>query len=152
MYSRLAATVNVAPALRAVVCLLGWSLLCADAAPATRAPDATACDPALAQLFTPRHPRVGRYEVCATSRPIDETAPAGWTIEALEPVEAFGAGGAYDRAALQQLYGGRRARVARGWVERGRVVESQTFVSPYPSRDLTRLDAGTLVIRYVVPR
>jgi hypothetical protein len=44
-----------------------------------------------------------------------------------------------------RLYGGRSARVARGArLDRGRVVESWTLISPYPSADLGTLHPGTM--------
>src|SRR6185503_5516004 len=81
---------------------------------------AQGCDPALTALFTPRHPRVGRYEVCTTTDPLDEVAagvygPRYGPSELLEPLDAFGAAGAYNRGALTRLYAGKRVRVARGW-------------------------------------
>ena len=71
------------------------------------------CDPALVPLFTPPHPRLGRYEVCASSEPIQ--ALNGGPIEALEALDAFGSAGTYDRPALARLFGGTRVQVARGW-------------------------------------
>jgi hypothetical protein len=48
---------------------------------------------------------------------------------------------------VARLYGSRQPRVARGArADEGRVVESWTLVSPYPSADLTRLEHGTLRI------
>lgn len=107
------------------------------------------CDPALTALFTPLHPRLGRYEVCATDEPIEKVAERGWTIEAVEPLDAFGAGGSYDRFAVTRLYRGRRARVARGWRENGDRFESITLISPYPSASLDKLVEGTLIIRWI---
>src|SRR5437763_1045829 len=79
--------------------------------------------PALAALFTPVHPLVGRYEVCTTSESIGVTlASAGVKearIEAVEPLDAFGAGGPYNRFAVARLYGGTRAAVAHAWIQRG---------------------------------
>src|SRR5229473_7226337 len=65
------------------------------------------CDPALTALFTPARPELGRYEVCTTDQPLEGDA------EALEALDAFGASGSYDRAALQFLYSGARVRVQR---------------------------------------
>lgn len=112
------------------------------------------CDPspALAELFTPPHPVVGRYEVCTTAQPISALAPGEITIEAIEPLDAFGGAGAYDRFALVRLYGGTRAQVAHRWIEEGAEVESQTFISPYPDATLTRLISGTLIIKLRVAR
>jgi hypothetical protein len=107
------------------------------------------CDPALTAVFTPLHPRLGRYEVCATDEPIETVAERGWTIEAVEPLDAFGAGGSYDRFAVTRLYRGRRARVARGWRESGDRFESITLISPYPNAALDRLVEGTLIIRWI---
>ena len=64
----------------------------------------------------------------------------------LEPLEAFGAAGPYDRAALARLYAGRRVRVARGWIERDDRFESITLLSPYPGRDAdSPVRPGTMV-------
>lgn len=113
-----------------------------------------ACDPALTTLFTPPHPRVGRYEACTTSDAIDRviaderSAGAQFSdIEALEALAAFGAAGRYDRGRLARLYRGARVRVARGWIPRGDRIESLTLLSPYPDATLEHLQPGTLVIR-----
>src|SRR6267142_1525764 len=107
---------------------------------------AQTCDPALTALFTPLHPRAGRYEVCTTSDPIETVAERDWKIEALEPLEAFGSAGPYDRFAVSRLYGGRRVQVAHGWHEQDGVLESITLISPYPDASLQRLLPGTLII------
>jgi hypothetical protein len=105
------------------------------------------CDPALVPLLTPPHPRLGRYEVCASDAPIQPVN--GGTIEALEALDAFGAAGTYDRPTLSRLYGGTRVQVARGWIRTGDRFESITRLSPYPDASLTRLLPGTLEIRFV---
>jgi hypothetical protein len=105
------------------------------------------CDPALLALFTPAHPRVGRYQACASDEPL--RAINGGPIESLEALDAFGTAGGYDRAALSRLYGGSRVRVARGWVRSGSRFESITRLSPYPDPTLTHLLPGTLEIRFV---
>jgi hypothetical protein len=105
------------------------------------------CDPALVALFTPQHPHLGRYEVCATSEPIRPLN--GGPIEALEALEAFGAAGSNDRSALSRLYGGTRVQVARGWEQDGNRFVSITRLSPYPDRSLTHLLPGTLEIRFI---
>jgi hypothetical protein len=107
------------------------------------------CDPAFAALFTPLHPVLGRYEVCTDPLPLADIAPADWTIEALEPGEAFGGAGSYDRAALAKLYSGRRPRVARGWTETADRFEAMTLISPYPNATVTTLEPGTLIIRWI---
>ena len=104
------------------------------------------CDPVLTALFTPPNPHVGRYQVCTTDRRIDEVAEAGWTIESLEPPDAFGRAGPYDRGALARLYGGLRPRVARGWHQQGDRFESVTLISPYPDASLSHLNPGTMLI------
>jgi len=116
-----------------------------------------ACDPTLTSLFTPVRPRVGRYEVCATTAPLEqvlaETTEAGARFghaELTEALQAFGTAGTYDRSAVARLYGGTRARVAHGWTEHGDRFEAITLISPYPDGALTHLLPGTLVIRYVV--
>ena len=111
------------------------------------------CDPLLAALFTPSRPQLGRYEVCTTSQPIEDTLAEGAgdgvpaSIEPLEALDAFGTAGPYNRAALARLYGGTRVRVARRWRQRGDEFISETLLSPYPDAALTRLNPGTMVIR-----
>ena len=74
-------------------------------------------------------------------------APGAWRPQAVAASDAFGRSGTYDRWKLARLYGSRQARVARGArMEGGRVAESWTLVSPYPSPDLMRLEPGTLLI------
>jgi hypothetical protein len=109
---------------------------------------AQTCDPVLTALFTPARPRLGHYEVCTTDEPIETVAEHGWTIEPLDPLDAFGSAGAYDRFAMSRLYGGRRARVAHGWREQDGRFESITLISPYPDASLTRLLPGTMTIRW----
>jgi hypothetical protein len=107
------------------------------------------CDSPLAALFTPPHPRGGRYEVCTTTDPIESAAGAG-DIEALPPLDAFGVAGPYDRAALSRLFGGGRVRVARRWERKGAEFVSLTYLSPYPDPQLTRLESGTMLIRFTI--
>jgi hypothetical protein len=116
-------------------------------------PAGPGCDPVLTALFTPRAPEIGRYDVCTSTSPL-ERAIADRTadgfqfgeIERLEPADAFGTGGAYDRFALARLYGGQRVRVARGWRQRGATFESVTVLSPYPDATLSRLTDGAMII------
>jgi hypothetical protein len=115
------------------------------------------CDPSLAALFTPVHPELGRYEVCTTSRPIEEVVAEGpadppHEIEPLEALDAFGTAGPYNRAALARLYGGTRVRVARRWQQHDDQFVSETLLSPYPDATLTRLNSGTMVIRWIATR
>jgi len=105
---------------------------------------AAPCDPALAGLFTPLRPHVGRYEVCTASAPLDENS------EALEALDAFGAAGTYDRAKLARLYGGSRARVTHSWTRISGEFVSITRISPYPDAALMRLIPGTLEIRFIL--
>jgi hypothetical protein len=107
------------------------------------------CDPALAARFIPRRPLLGRYEVCTDSRRLADVVPAGWAVAALDPADAFGAGGSYDRSTLARLYGGARPGVARGWTIAADRFESLTFISPHPNAALTALEPGTLVIRWI---
>jgi len=104
------------------------------------------CDPALTALFTPVRPQLGRFEVCTTDDPLEGDA------EALEPLDAFGAAGPYDRAALQRLYGGTRVRVQRSWSATVDAFVSTTRLSPYPNAALTQLLGGTLEIRWYLTR
>jgi hypothetical protein len=122
-------------------------ILAASAAPEPPPAPVPACDPALAVLFTPRRPLMGRYEVCAAPEPIG--ADDG---EALEALDAFGAAGVYKRSALARLYGGRRVRVVRRWTAAGGRFESVTRLSPYPDATLTRLLPGTMEIRFTIDR
>jgi hypothetical protein len=108
------------------------------------------CDPALTALFTPIRPVLGQYEVCTTDKAIEEVAEPGWTVEKLEALDAFGAAGSYDRSTLAQLYGGTRAKVARGWKQSSDRFESITLISPYPNAALTRLEPGTMTIRWII--
>jgi len=119
------------------------------------------CDPALTALFTPLHPRVGRYEVCVTADAIEQVVEdrtpdaaryAYSPIETLEALEAFGVAGPYDRFAVARLYGGRRVRVTHGWREEGDRFESVTLVSPYPDASLTHLQPGTMTIKFILRR
>jgi hypothetical protein len=125
-------------------------------APQQRTISACRADPVLTRLFTPAHPRLGRYEVCATPRPLADVAPRGWTIDAVGALEAFGGSnvfggvGGLDRSALARLYGGRSANVARGWLQDAGRFESVTLVSPYPNVSLTALEPGTLIVRFVL--
>ena len=99
------------------------------------------CDPSLTTLFTPRHPELGRYEVCTTSDSIEQALAEGKpaaprdAIEPREALDAFGTAGTYNRAALARLYGGTRVRVARRWQQRGDQFVSETLLSPYPDPD-----------------
>ena len=113
------------------------------------------CDPALAALFAPRQPRIGSYEVCTTPEPLSRATPAGWTMgapENIDPLDAFGAAGSYDRSALARLYGGARARVVHGWRREGGRFESVTLISPFPDATLTHLRTGTMLIHFTLLR
>jgi hypothetical protein len=114
------------------------------------------CDPLLGALFTPPRPELGRYEVCTTSAALEsaaaETGAQDVQIEALEALDAFGAAGPYNRAALARLYGGTRVRLVRRWQQRGNQFISETLLSPYPDATLTRLNSGTMVIRFTLER
>ena len=138
-----------------VMCVL-LSLTAVQAIQDERSPDNSTrplfCDPALAALFTPARPQLGRYEVCTAGEPLTALVRPGWRIETVPPLDAFGAAGPYDRGALSRLYGGRRATIARGWTEHGERFESITLISPHPDATLTRLLPGTLVIRHVIIR
>jgi hypothetical protein len=149
MYSARRAAVNVFAGLMAGLFASGQPTAAASAR-AQADPSAVSCDPAFARLFTPPHPRAGRYEVCVSARPIDAAADAGWRIEAASPPDAFGSAGTYNRAALARLYGGRQVQVARGWRESDQGFESLTLISPYPDPTLTRLEPGTLIIRLIL--
>jgi len=117
-----------------------------------------ACDPALAHLFTPLHPQFGQYAACVASAAIsnasDDLRREGFHlsgIEELEPLDAFGTTGTYDRSALVRLYGGRRAKVVRGWRQNGDAFESVTLISPHPDAQMQRLAEDTLIVRFTCP-
>lgn len=108
------------------------------------------CDKTLQALFTPPFPRIGRYEACVSPRKLTDLVPSSWQTRELDPLDAFGKAGSYNRSALAQLYGGQLAQVARGWtMERGQF-ESRTYISPYPDARLARLMPGTLILRFMV--
>ena len=78
--------------------------------------------------------------------------PGAWTPRAETPLDAFGRSAPYDRWKLARVYGSRQPRVARGArMEGGVVTESWTLISPYPNRDFTALQAGTLRLTLRVP-
>jgi hypothetical protein len=108
------------------------------------------CDPRLAALWTPPRPQLGRYEVCTSTRPLTDLAAAAWKIETAPPLDALGTAGSFDKAAVARLYGGRWPSVARGWSSEDGRFQAVTLVSPYPNRQLTALEPGTLIIRYFV--
>jgi len=120
------------------------------------------CDPAMTRLFTPLHPQLGRYEVCTDPRPLSEVVVARGgsgpesfhesAVEELEPLDAFGGAGTYDRFALARLYGGRRVKVVRGWRRADDRFESETLLSPYPNASLDRLEPGTMIVRWITSR
>src|SRR5438552_16437453 len=99
------------------------------------------CDPALTARFTPPRPALGRYAVCTTTDSLEAVAagaggPRYTPSELVDPLDAFGAAGPYDRSALARLYGGTRVRVARGWIDNADRFESITLLSPYPDATL----------------
>ena len=81
----------------------------------------------------------------ATADPAAVPTPAAWAPRNESPVDAFGTAGAYNRWQVLRLYGSRQPRVARGArMDRGRIVEAWTLISPYPSADLGTLHPGTM--------
>ena len=114
-----------------------------------------ACDPALLALFAPPRPVVGRYEACTSAEPIDvvvksDAATHYGTVQTTDWLGAFGTAGTYNPAHVARLYGGNGVRVARGWRKDGDRFESITLISPYPDAALTRLNPGTLMIRFSI--
>jgi hypothetical protein len=111
------------------------------------------------RLFAPFGPRAGAYRIFVTTLPIDSLLgrlandpsllrpPGAWLPAPVVPSDAFGQTGSYDRSRLARLYGARRPVVARGpRGAAGRPAEAWTLVSPYPNRELTRLESGTMLI------
>ena len=110
------------------------------------------------RLFAPAAHR-SDYRTSVSPLPLDDVlrelagdgslarAGGAWTPRSEYALDVLGRSGRYDRWKVARLYGARQARVARGArMEGGRVVESWTLVSPYPSSDLQRLEPGTLRI------
>jgi hypothetical protein len=109
----------------------------------------------LARLFTPERPRVGHYDVAVADEPLERAIPDGLRhgpAEWLEPLDAFGAAGRYNRSKLVRLYGGRRVETLRGWRMDGDRLESVTLLSPYPDASLTKLEPGTMIITLTIQR
>jgi len=148
MYSPVRLGVN-GPDMGTGACFVLCMVLGLTAVEATRP---LSCNSALTTLFTPARPQLGRYEVFTTLEPLTAVARPEWRIETVPPLDAFGAAGSYDRAALSRLYGGRRVSVARGWTEEGNRFESLTLISPHPDAALSRLMPGTLIIRHAIIR
>ncbi|HEX7487143.1 MAG TPA: hypothetical protein VF332_13400 [Vicinamibacterales bacterium] len=138
-----------------------WHRANAAAGAEVRLPGAAA--PQLGRIFTPRHVPDGAYDVKVLKEGIEGAMrlvmealapearpgePSGtWQVQHLDPLEAFGTAGVYDRSKVARLYAGRRVSVVRGPVERdGRVVAAVTLISPYPDPTLSRLEPGTLAI------
>ena len=111
------------------------------------------CDPVWTTLFTPEHPRAGAYTVCTADQPLEEVVAGSNGVqfgapELLDPLDAFGTAGTYNRPDMARLYAGLRVRVVHGWKTGPSSFESVTVISPYPDPTLTRLMPGTLVITW----
>ena len=128
-------------------------------APASQGDAAWRAAPQYLALFAPAGPRRDAYETFVSPLDLDATLerlrnepgvltpPGAWNAQPELPSDAFGQTGRYDRWKLAELYGARRARVARGPRGDGtRVTAVWTLVSPYPDPTLTRLEPGTLLI------
>ena len=112
--------------------------------------------PAYVPLFSPVNQRASFSAAVSTASlesvvaDVDQDAmamhaPGSWQPHSESAPDVFGTAGLYNRWMLAQLYGSRQVRVARGArMDRGRVVESWTLISPYPSTDLRTLHPGTL--------
>jgi hypothetical protein len=122
---------------------------------------AASCDPVLTTLFAPPSTASSHYEVCTTAQPLDAvvanrrsadgTGGARFTFsepEALNPLDAFGGSGVYNRSKLARLFSGGRATVVRGWRQEADRFVSVTLISPFPDAALTRLTRGTMEIRF----
>jgi hypothetical protein len=150
-----------------VASAVAWTGAHAEAGGDIRLPGSPA--PELAKLFTPRHAPVGAYQVTVLTEGIEGAIRAvdaavapedrrgepegAWQVQTLDPLEAFGTAGTYDRAKVAQLYAGRRVSVVRGPLERKlATVAAVTLISPYPDATLSRLEPGTLAIMLNVER
>ena len=114
--------------------------------------------PEFVGIFAPAAHR-GSYGAAVSDTPLEAVlagladdpslvrTPGAWTARFQPALDAFGRSGSYDRWKLARLYRSRQPSVARGArTEDGRIAESWTLISPYPSADLTRLEPGTLRI------
>jgi hypothetical protein len=141
------------------VMLIVLILTVAGVAPAGQGDAAWQKAPEYLALFAPAGPRRDAYETFVSRLDLDAVLqrlqtesgvlapPGAWEAKPELPFDAFGQTGRYDRWKLAELYGARRARVARGPRGDGtRVTEVWTLVSPYPDPTLTRLEPGTLLI------
>ena len=112
--------------------------------------------PEYVRLIAPANLRKS-YSISVTEAPLAEVlvqvaadagmvpTPGAWQARPEAPPDAFGTAGAYNRWQVLRLYGSRQPRVARGArMDRGRVVEAWTLISPYPSADLGTLHPGTM--------
>jgi len=107
-------------------------------------------------LFAPVNQRAAYTASVSSSRldsvladvnddPAAAQAPGSWQARVESATDAFGTAGLQNRWLIAQLYGSRGVSVARGArMDRGRVIESWTLISPYPSTDLRTLNNGTL--------
>jgi len=115
--------------------------------------------PGYLRLFAPTGPRASAYRIYVSRLDIAAVLtrlatdssllhpPGAWSPSAMLLSDAFGQTGRYDRSTLARLYGSKRATVAHGPRARdGRAAEAWTLISPYPTRDLTALEPGTLLI------
>ena len=120
--------------------------------------------PEYVRLLAPADGRASAYRIYVSPLALQTTlqqlegdaalvrAPGAWQPRPVQPWDAFGQAGLYDRSALARVYGAQQPRVARGGrMENGRVVESWTLVSPYPDTALRRLEAGTLLVVLRLP-
>jgi hypothetical protein len=140
----------------ACVCLAA-SLVCAQARPGLGGDWQDA--PGYLRLFAPSGSRSAAYRVYVSSLSMETLLtrlatdssllhpPGAWSPAPQLPSDAFGETGGYDRSKLARLYGSKRATVARGPRARdGRPTEAWTLISPYPSRDMSHLERGTMLI------
>ncbi len=137
-----------------LVCLRGPAAVAGGQAPLPLAPDAV-CPPHLARLFAPADAtRDGsvQYLVCRSARPLDELRPPTWSAGESGAADAFAGASPEVRRAVALLYGGRRLRVARGWVEGPESLDSIALIAPPPSDSLDRIASGTLIIRTRIMR
>jgi hypothetical protein len=115
--------------------------------------------PGYLRLFAPGGARAAAYRIYVSTADMETLLarlardpsllhpPGAWSPAPLLPSDAFGQTGGYDRSKIARLYGSTRAMVARGpRGSGGRPTEAWTLISPYPSRDMTRLEPGTMLI------
>lgn len=112
------------------------------------------CQPRLTRVFAPPVPSGStvEYLVCRSSRTLDALRPDDWATHDVTVDEALPGVSPEVHRALVLLYGGRRVRVARGWIASVDGLDSIALIAPPPADALDRITSGTLIVRTRIPR